>query len=366
MPATATTPPTITPANSIIGRVPLRLGFVPLIDCAPLIVAQEMGIFRQYGLSVRLEREPGWATIRDKIVIGRELDAAHSLAGLAFAATYGINTITRHCVTGLVINAHGNAITFSNELWDAGVRDAKSLAKHISVNRGQRLCFGVVHPFSSHNFLLRAWFIRSGIRVGDDVEIVVIPPEMMSRNLQKNHLAGFCVGEPWNTVAIASGIGHAVATSADLFPMHPEKILLTTNDFAESREEEHIALIQAILEACKLCDQLDARPEIAMLLARREYLSIPKKTIHTSLCEDFHFGDKTEPASEFHRFSGDEINAPSPDKANWIMSHIRLGGLIDQSRLRAGGEIPVSKILRMDIYERASKAPSNRLKTQNA
>src|SRR6516162_3704598 len=135
----------------------LRLGFVPLTDCAPLVMAQELGIFRKYGINVVLSRELGWATIRDKVIY-RELDAAHAVAGMPFAATLGLGSIRCDCLTALVLNLHGNAITLSNDLWKKGVRDGTSLRGEILRSRGRGVfTFGVVYPFYSHNFLLRDW-----------------------------------------------------------------------------------------------------------------------------------------------------------------------------------------------------------------
>src|SRR6058998_2284711 len=161
----------------------LRIGFVPLTDCAPLIMARELGLFAKYGLRVALKRELGWATIRDKIIYG-ELEAAHSLAGMPIAATLGLGSIRCDCLTALVLNLHGNAITLSNELWRAGVRDGASLKAELTRLRHKRtLTLGVVSHFSSHHFLLRQWLMSAGILPDRDVRVVVVPPPQMVTNL---------------------------------------------------------------------------------------------------------------------------------------------------------------------------------------
>ena len=153
-------------------RRSVQLGFVPLIDCAPLVVAKERGLFAAEGVDVDLVRQPGWASVRDKLVTG-ELDGSHAIAGLAFAINYGLGCARRDCVTALLLNTNGDAITISTELWDAGVRDAASLAAHVrSHARDTPLTFGVVHPYSSHNFLFQMWLRSAGIEPGRDVRIV--------------------------------------------------------------------------------------------------------------------------------------------------------------------------------------------------
>ena len=227
---------------------PLRLGFVPLTDCAPLVLAQELGLFRKYGLAVTLHRELGWATIRDKIIYG-ELDAAHAVVGLPVAATLGLGSIKCECATALVLNLHGNGITLSNELRKRGVTNVTQLRAEVQKLRGERtLTFGIVSPVSSHNFLLRSWLAGAGINPDRDVRIVVVPPPQMVANLKSGNLDGFCAGEPWNSVAVQAKAGWCAAVSAELDPGHPEKVLMVRSDFAEQREPEHLALVAALIE----------------------------------------------------------------------------------------------------------------------
>ena len=159
---------------AVLKSKPLRVGYVPLIDCAPFVIAQELGLFSKYDLNVVLSRQPGWATIRDKILYG-DLEAAHALAVMPFAATLGLGSIRSECITGLVLNLHGNAITLSQELRQRGVRDARSLRAEIERNRERRIyTFGVVFQWSSHHFLLRHWLSAGGIDPDKDVRIVVV------------------------------------------------------------------------------------------------------------------------------------------------------------------------------------------------
>ena len=175
-------------------------------------MAHELGLFRKFGLNVSLSRELGWATIRDKIIYG-ELDAAHAVAGLPFAVSLGLGSIQCECVTGLVLCLQGNAITLSQDLWLRGVRDAGGLHREILRSRGRRtFTFGVAFPFSSHNFLLRQWLLSGGIQPDRDVRIVVVPPPQMFANLEAGNLDGYCVGEPWNSVAVKKGAGWCAAT----------------------------------------------------------------------------------------------------------------------------------------------------------
>jgi len=332
----------------------LRLGFVPLIDCAPLVMAQELGLFAKYGLNVELLRQPGWATIRDKILYG-DLDAAHALAVMPFAATLGLGSIRAECVTGLVLNLHGNAITLSRELRQRGVRDARTLRSEIERCRGNKtFTFGVVFQWSSHNFLVRSWLASGGIDPDRDVRIVVVPPSAMFMNLKAGNLDGYCVGEPWSSIAVESGEGWCPIVSAQLAPGHPEKVLMVRRDFTETHSTEHVRLVAALLEACAFCEKAESRQQIVETLASPAYLNAPEEILRRSLSGPFPFGgQRTELVPDFHRFAGDDTNEPSIQKAQWILEHLlRLGAIQDRTAIRT---LASGAVFRVDIYEEARK-----------
>lgn len=315
-------------------------------------MAFELGLFKKFGLQVRLSRELGWASVRDKIIF-RELDASHAVAGLPFAATLGVGSIPCDCVTGVVLNLHGNAISLSHELWRHGVRDGVSLRAEIGKQRGKKVfTFGAVHHFSSHYFLLRKWLLAAGIHPDRDVRIVVVPPPQMAANLKAGHIDGFCVGEPWNSVALQSKSGYLAAVSAELDPGHPEKVLMVRREFAENRSEEHLALIGAILEAAEWCDLPANRAELASVLARPEYVGVPVQALRQGLEGEFVLGSfSIRKVSDFFIFHRHEANEPSADKAAWALHHIRQCGLCpDVFSLDAH---LARRVFRSDIYFQA-------------
>jgi ABC-type nitrate/sulfonate/bicarbonate transport system substrate-binding protein len=315
-------------------------------------MAHELGLFRKFGLNVTLSRELGWATIRDKIIHG-ELEAAHAVAGMPVAATLGLGSIPCDCFTALVLNLHGNAITLSNELWKRGVRDGKTLREEINRSRRDKVfTFGVVYPFSSHNFLLRDWLTAAGIHPDRDVRIVFVPPPQMVANLKAGNLDGFCVGEPWNSVAVQSRVGWCVAASAELAPGHPEKVLMVRRDFAEKRDEQHLALVAALLEASEFCDAPDNREEIIATLAQPAYVNVPAAALRRGFSAEFDFGHgEVRHIPNFNVFHRHNANEPSSDKAEWILQRLRASGLCaDVSALNSGlGR----RIFRTDIFDRA-------------
>lgn len=346
--------PTISPRQPDL----LRIGFVPLVDCAPLVIAEEFGFFEKRGLQVELLREPGWATIREKIVY-RELEAAHALAGLCFAINWGLGVLKSPCLTGFLFNSHGDAITLSTELIKRGASSPEGLKKVIAEWKTERPpTFAVPHRYSSHLFLLRQWLRPAGLIPAKDFEVVVMPPSLMPGAMRSGYLDGYCVGEPFNSEASISGCGEIVAESAELAHLHPEKALLVHREFSETRESEHLALIAALTEAAALCDTEAGREEAATILARPEYLDQDREQVRRSLLPATREANCDIHCEDFHIFSRSGVNRPSDEKANWIIAQLRQAGELNNvTKAQLGA---VDRIFRADLFDRAvaSEHPS--------
>lgn len=324
----------------------IRLGFVPLNDCAPMVVAAEYGLFRRRGLRIRLCRELGWATVRDKLTHG-ELDLAHTPSPMPFTLRTG--PVPEAAVTALVLNLNGNAITLSEEFWKAGVRDAASLARHLRTLRNHTPTFGVVSSQSSHGYLLRKWLTRGGVNL-DACRFVVVPPAQMAGHLRAGHLDGYCAGEPWNSEAVASGAGWIAATSSSLEPLHPEKVLTARGAFVQRHHDEHLAIVAALIEACRWCDDPSNHAEIAALLARREYLNLPVALLRggwSGLVDRGH--GHVVPDHEYMIFHRHDANEPSPDKAAWVANN-----LLDPAVRAALPPQSLGQVFRLDLHAAAA------------
>ncbi len=313
------------------GRRPVRIGFVPLADCAPLMAADQLGLFEKHGVEVVLQREVGWATIREKILY-HELDAAHAPAGLALSLRLGAHGHSCRSLAPFVFNANGNAITLSRDLYSRGVRDAQSLHKLIRSTPQQLFTFGVVALWSSHHILLREWLRSGGIHPERDVRIVMLPPPQMPGSLAAGLLDGYCAGEPWNTAAVVQGTGWCPATSESIAPGHPEKVLLTTEDFAEARGGELAAIIRALNEACAFCDDKKGRRQLPGLLAPAFRSREDQALLAHSLIGPFDTGLERRAADWFHVFHRGGINHPSESAARWLVESMLRHGIIHAGR----------------------------------
>jgi ABC-type nitrate/sulfonate/bicarbonate transport system substrate-binding protein len=331
----------------------IRIGFIPLTDASPIIVAHVHGLFTRRGLAVELSREVGWATIRDKIIY-RELDAAHAVAPMLVATTLGLGCLATPCLSAYVLNAHGNALTLSTALWKRGVRDAATLRDEIQRTRHERLLvLGVVFACSAQHIILRDWLRSAQIDPDKDVRIVVVPPPQLHRNLAAATIDGYCVGDPWNSLAVREKTGWIAATSAELAPSHPEKAFMVREDFATARPEEHLALISALQEAAVLCDDPGFRPELIRLLSRPEFINLSPRLLAPALIGPLDIGTGREPVSaeNYIHFSRAEANVPTPLRAQWMIDGLQRHGVIPR------GIVPppdlARRVFRADLFSQA-------------
>lgn len=340
-------------SNKPRGPLPgLRIGFIPLVDSAPLLVAEAFGLFEKHGVEVELSREVGWATVREKILYG-QLDAAHALAGLALSLRLGLDGLACPAIAPFVFNLHGNAITLSMDLHRRGVRDSATLQKLIRSTPQRLFTFAVVSRSSSHNFLMRRWLKQGGINPDRDVRLVVLPPTQMPGSLSAGLIDGYCVGEPWNSVAISKGSGWCPAISGDLAPGHPEKILLTTEDFAEANPVALHAVIRALHEACAFCDEPGNRAKVIDVLMGSGRMRADRSILRLSLMGPFDNGaGERRPAEDFHIFHRGNANLPSLDKADWIVTSFLEHGLIAPVDATSAHKA-MSQCWRPDLYQEA-------------
>ncbi len=255
----------------------VKIGFIPLTDCAPIIVAAEMGFDKKYGIKITPSKEASWAGIRDKVVNG-ELHAAHVLYGLIYGVQMGIGGQQKDMSVLLTLNHNGQGITLSNQLKDKGVKDGKTL-KRVMANENRDFTFAQTFPTGTHAMWLNYWLAANGIDPVKDVKNIVVPPPQMVANMRIGNMDGYCVGEPWNARAIYDKIGYTVTTTQDIWTDHPEKVLGSTADFVAKNPNTARAMMMAILEASKYIDATANRAKVAELISAKSYVNAPKDVI---------------------------------------------------------------------------------------
>jgi nitrate/nitrite transport system substrate-binding protein len=343
---------------SQLERSKVTVGFIPLIDCAPIVFADILGLFERHGLDVEIRREVSWANIRDKVAVGL-LDAAQMLAPMPLAASLGIDSVSVPMIAAMTLDLNGNAITLSQTLWQeieeaapeftgenlaAGAPlDARALAAVVRRRAAAgrpRVALASVFPFSSHNYLLRLWLAAGGIDPDQEVRLSVVPPPHTVAHLSGGVIDGYCVGEPWNQQAVSLGIGRIAATGHHIWKAMPEKVLGTTESWAQRHPKTLIALIKALTEACAWLDEPANRAEAARVLAGPRYVNAPVEVIARSLA-----------VPDFHIFHRQAANFPWRSHADWFIAQmVRWGQAEPAPGLRAVAD----RVFRSDIYRAAA------------
>lgn len=316
------------------GLSELRLGFIPLTDCAPLAVAATLGFFEDEGLAVELVREASWATIRDKVAVGA-LDGAHMLAPMALAAGGAI-------LAPLALNRNGAAITVSAALAGTIGPKGEGLAEVVAARRASgrgTLTFAVVFPESIHNYLLRDWLAAAGIDPDRDVRLVVIPPPRMVERMRAGEVDGFCVGAPWNAVAEAEGLGRILVTASQLLPGGPDKVLGVPATLAEQRPDDLRACLRAVIRGAAWADDPVNREDLIAILARPDVVGAAPAAIARALANEI----------VFHR---DGASLPRREDGLWMASR-----MVRWGPLRAGVDLDalVDRVYRPDLYRDAAE-----------
>lgn len=338
----------------------ITAGFMPLTDSLLLVAAHEKGFAAAEGIDLRLIRETSWANIRDRIAVGH-FDVAHMLAPMPIAATLGLTPIAAPMIAPFAFGLGGNAVTVSTALWarmkaasapdDLAPGPVGAALAQVVGSTEQKLRFAVVHPHSGHNYELRYWLAASGIDPDRQVEIVVLPPPLMADALAAGRIDGYCVGEPWSSVAVAAGVGRIATVKAAIWPLSPEKVLGVTRSWAVDHPEALAALLRALYRAALWCGQPQNHGEAASLLSQTNYLAVPATEISHALSGQLNVGGSTHlDVPDFFVPAAHHATFPSITHAMWFYSQMVRWG--DVAHTAGNAELARASI-RPDLYRAA-------------
>lgn len=307
----------------------VRVGFMPLTDCASLVMASVLGLDEKYGIKIVLCREASWSGVRDKLTSG-ELDAAHVLYGLVYGVHMGIGAQQRAMAALMNLSQNGQAITLGQGLAARGAVDGPSLAA-LMRKEPRRYTFAQTFPTGNHAMWLYYWLAAAGIDPFRDVRVVTVPPTQMVANLRAGHMDGFCAGEPWSHRAVLDGVGVTAATSQQVWPDHPGKVLGASADFVARHPNTCRALVAAILEAGRWIDQSTANKQVMTeVIASPAYIHTGKDVIGPRILGQYEDGlGKRWQDPHSLRFYGDgAVNFPYLSDGMWFLTQQRRWGLL--------------------------------------
>jgi nitrate/nitrite transport system substrate-binding protein len=335
-------------------RKEVKVGFIPLTDCASVVMASVLKLDEKYGIKIIPTKEASWASVRDKLVNG-DIDAAHVLYGLIYGVQMGIGGPRRDMSILMTLNQNGQAITLSKKLADAGAVDGKTLAQVMAKNK-REYTFAQTFPTGTHAMWLYYWFAANGVNPMRDVRVITVPPPQMVANMRIGNMDGYCVGEPWNHRAIADGIGITAATTQDIWADHPEKVLGTTAEFSQKFPNTCRAMTAAILEAGRWIDaSLANRLKMAEVVSAAAYVNTSVDVINQRILGRYQngLGRTWDDPNPMRFFNEGLATFPYLSDGMWFLTQHRRWGLLktDPDYLAVAKQVN-----RIDIYRAAATA----------
>ena len=332
----------------------VKIGFIPLTDCASVVMASVLGIDQKYGVKIVPSKEASWAGVRDKLVNG-ELDFAHVLYGLVYGVHLGIGGPRKDMAVLMTLNNNGQAITLSKKLAEKGEMDGPGLAKLMTSDK-REYTFAQTFPTGTHAMWLYYWLATYGIHPLRDAKVITVPPPQMVANMRVGNMDGYCVGEPWNHRAIMDGIGVTAVTTQDIWKDHPEKVLGTTSEFVKKNPNTARAVTAAIIEAGKWIDaSLSNKMKMAETIADKSYVNTSVDAINQRILGRYQNGmGKTWDDPNHMKFFGDgAVNFPYLSDGMWFLTqHKRWGLLKDHPDYLAVAK----QINQTELYKQAATA----------
>ncbi|MDQ0512106.1 CmpA/NrtA family ABC transporter substrate-binding protein [Ancylobacter amanitiformis] len=342
----------------------LAIGFIPLTDAAVLIAAAELGFATTEGLEIDLHREVSWANIRDKVNVGL-LDGAHILAPLAIASSLGLGHVRVPLVAPFALNLNGSAITLAHPIYEAmeatghdlssGLGVAQALGEVVRARAAQGhdpLTFSTVYTFSTHTYMLRHVLAAGGLDPDRDVRLVVVPPPFTVESLRSGLIHGFCVGSPWNAVAVEAGVGRIALLGPEIFGWAPEKVLGVHARFAEAEPDVLRRLVRALHAAALWSEAAANRAELAHLLSAPAFLGLPAEVLARMLEGRLNTTQAGLPREnpDFLVLHRDGANRPDARHAAWIYAQMVRAG---QTTYSPDDAREAGAVYRADVYDDA-------------
>jgi nitrate/nitrite transport system substrate-binding protein len=330
----------------------VKIGFIPLTDCASVVMASVLEIDKKYGIKIVPSKEASWASVRDKLVNG-DIDAAHVLYGLIYGVQLGIAGPKKDMAVLMTLNHNGQAITLSKKLADAGAVDGPSLAALMKKDK-RELTFAHTFPTGTHAMWLYYWLAAQGINPFKDVKTITVPPPQMVANMRVGNMDGYCVGEPWGHRAIADGIGVSGITTQDIWKDHPEKVLGCTAEFVQKYPNTARAMTAAIIDAGRWIDaSLSNRMKMAETVAATSFVNTSVDVINQRILGRYQNGrGKTWDDANHMKFYNDGyVSFPYLSDGMWFLTQHRRWGLLkeDPDYLAVA-----KKVNQIELYKQAA------------
>jgi nitrate/nitrite transport system substrate-binding protein len=335
-------------------KTDVKVSFIALTDCSSVVMANQLGLDKKYGVKIIPTKEASWAAIRDKLING-ENDLSHILYGLVYGLQMGIGGQQKDMSILMSLNNNGQAITLSKALYQKGLTDGSKL-REVMDKEKREFTFAQTFPTGTHAMWLYYWLGNYGINPFKEVKVITVPPPQMVANMRSGNMDGYCVGEPWNARAIADGIGFTAITTQEIWPDHPEKVLGTTADFVKKYPNTARAVTSAILEASKFIDSsAKSRHDTATVVSAPSFVNTDMNIIQDRMMGRYTngIGKTWDDPNAMKFYNEGKANFPYLSDAMWFLTQHKRWGLLKEHP----NYLEVAKkVNNIELYKQAATA----------
>ncbi|MEI6428422.1 MAG: CmpA/NrtA family ABC transporter substrate-binding protein [Pseudanabaena sp. ELA607] len=346
----------------------VKLGYLPIIEAAPLIIAKEKGFFARYGLTnVDIAKQANWGAARDNVKIGSSnggIDGGQWQMPMPYLLNEGIITDGQKVPMQVLLqlNTHGNAIAIAGKHKDKGLTlkfpQGKETFEKIK-SQGAKFKAAYTFPKANQEFWIRYWLAANGIDPDADVDLLTVPAAQTVANMKTGTMDAFSTGDPWPYRIVKEEIGFISALTAEIWQGHPEEYLAMRTDWVEKNPKATKALLKAIMEAQMWCDNFDNRTELVQIVSGRNYFGVPVDILAGPMMGQYDMGDGRKindknMAPLYWKDPKGNVSYPYQSHDLWFLVESVRWGFLPQTTLASAKDL-IKKVNREDLWREAAK-----------
>jgi bicarbonate transport system substrate-binding protein len=366
---TTTAPIALTPETT--PETPkVKLGYIPIVEAAPLIIALEKGFFAKYGMTeVEVSKQANWGSARDNVEIGSAaggIDGGQWQMPMPYLIAEGLITKNNVKIPMYVLaqlNTHGNGVAIANKHTGKGIGlDLKSAKPYFDELKAAGTPFKAAYTFprANQDFWIRYWLAAAGINPDTDVDLIAVPAAQTVANMKTGTMDGFSTGDPWPYRIVKDNIGFMSALTSEIWPFHPEEYFAMRGDWADKNPKSTKAILKGIMEAQQWCDKPENKAELAQILAKPAYFNVPAAVLEGPFQGKYTMGDGkpdiNDPKKSALYWKDDRGSVSYPYKSHdlWFLTESVRWGFLPKDTL-TNAQALIDRVNREDIWKAAAK-----------
>ncbi|MBW4693142.1 MAG: ABC transporter substrate-binding protein [Lyngbya sp. HA4199-MV5] len=345
----------------------IKLGYLPIVEAAPLIVAKEKGLFAKYGMpDVSIDKQANWGSARDNVKIGSAgggTDGGQWQMPMPYLISEGIITDNTKVPMYVLaqLNTQGNGIAIANKHLSKGL--SLKISEQVAFfdklkSEGSKFKAAYTFPKANQEFWIRYWLAGNGIDPDKEVELLTVPTAQTVADMKRGAMDAFSTGDPWPYRIVTEKIGFISALTAEIWKNHPEEYLAIRKDWVDKHPKATKAILKALMEAQQWCDNFDNRKELASILARREYFGLPEKILIEPLMGKYNLGERSiddkSMAPLYWKDEKGSVSYPYQSHDLWFLTESVRWGFLPKDTLAKAKDL-IKQVNREDLWREAAK-----------